>query len=86
MHVITAVITAQGDHMNTASEETGTAQAASEKPKAGKKANVGQKRAHVAPAKAKSGKKATPAKRSAKASKKAPGDGVVRGDHRNHKA
>jgi hypothetical protein len=35
--------------MITATEETGTAQAATDKPKANKKASVGQKRAHVAP-------------------------------------
>jgi hypothetical protein len=57
--------------MNTATEETGTAQAAAEKPKATKKASVGQKRAHVAPAKGKAAKKARPAKKTPKAAKEA---------------
>ena len=56
--------------MNTAIEETGTAQAA-EKPKAGKKASAGQKRAHVGPAKGKAAKKASPTKKAPKATKKA---------------
>ena len=53
--------------MNTAIEETGTAQAA-EKPKASKKGSVGQKRAHVGPAK---GKAAKTTKKAPKAAKKA---------------
>ena len=57
--------------MNAAVEETGTAQAATEKPKAGEKASVGQKRAHVAPAKDKSAKKAKVPKKAPKAAKKA---------------
>src|SRR5450631_4280405 len=62
--------------MNTAiEEETGTAQTAIEKPKAAKKASVGQKRAHVAPAKAKAAKKGGGAKKAPKAAKKA---GVAR--------
>lgn len=56
--------------MNTAIEET-TAQAAAEKPKATKKASVGQKRAHVAPKKGKAAKKATASKKVPKAAKKA---------------
>ena len=56
--------------MNTAIEET-TAQAAAEKPKGGKKASVGQKRAHVAPAKGKVGNKAKTNKKAPKAAKKA---------------
>jgi hypothetical protein len=55
--------------MNTAIEETGTAQAA-EKPKAGKKASAGQKRAHVGPAKGKAAKKAKATKKAPKAAKK----------------
>ena len=54
--------------MNTAIEETGTAQAAAEKPKASKKGSVGQKRAHVGPAK---GKAAKTTKKAPKAAKKA---------------
>jgi Protein of unknown function (DUF3489) len=56
--------------MNTAIEETGTVQAA-EKPKASKKAAVGQKGAHVAAKKAKAGKKGAGAKKAPKAAKKA---------------
>jgi hypothetical protein len=62
IHVI-AETPPQGDHMNTAIEETVQA-AGTEKPKASKKARVGAQRAHVAP---KKGKK-TP-----KAAKKAAG-------------
>ena len=57
--------------MNTAIEET--AQAAAEKPKGTKKASVGQKRAHVAPAKGKAAKKAKAPKKAHKAAKKADG-------------
>jgi Protein of unknown function (DUF3489) len=70
--VVTAVITAKGDHMTTAIEET-TAQTAAYKPKTGKKASVGQKRAHVAPAKGKVAKKAKAANKAPKAAKKAGG-------------
>jgi integrase len=55
--------------MTTITEET-TSQATAEKPKAGKKASAGQKRAHVAPKKGKSAKKASPAKKTPKAAKK----------------
>jgi hypothetical protein len=68
--VLTAAITAKGDHMNTAIEETGTAQAA-QKPKATKRARVGAPGAHVAPKKGKAAKKASPAKKAPKAAKKA---------------
>ena len=57
--------------MNTAIEETGTAQVAVEKPKASKKGSVGQKRAHVGPAKGKAAKKAKAPKKASKAAKKA---------------
>jgi len=70
IHVVTAAITAKGDHMNTAIEETGTAQAA-EKPKAKKKAGVGAHGAHVASKKGRAAKKASPAKKAPKATKKA---------------
>ena len=56
--------------MNTAIEETGTAQAA-EKPKASKKASARQKRAHVGPAKGKAAKKPKVPKKAPKAAKKA---------------
>jgi len=57
--------------MNTAIEETGAAQAADEKPKAGKKASVGQKRAHVAPTKPKVAKKAKASNNAPKGAKNA---------------
>jgi hypothetical protein len=57
--------------MNTAIEETGAAQAATEKPKRSKKGSVGQKRAHVGAAKGKAAKKASPTKKAPKATKKA---------------
>jgi len=57
--------------MNTAVEETGTAQAATGKPKATKKARVGAQGAHVAPKKGKAARKAGPAKKAPKAAKEA---------------
>jgi len=60
--------------MTTITEEA-TAQAAAEKPKASKKASVGQKRAHVAAKKGKVAPKARAAKKAPKAPKKA---GVAR--------
>jgi hypothetical protein len=74
MNVVTAVITARGENMTT-TEETGNtdATAASELPKARKKARAGARRAPVAPKKAKSGKKATQAKKAPKGPKKATG-------------
>ena len=50
-------------------EETAAAQATAEKPKAAKKASVGQKRAHVAPKKGRAAKNASPAKKAPKAVK-----------------
>jgi hypothetical protein len=64
---VIAVITAEGDHMNTATEETD----ASEKPKATKKPRVGAQGAHVAPKKGKAAKKASSAKKTSKAAKDA---------------
>jgi Protein of unknown function (DUF3489) len=67
IHVVTAVITAEGEFKMSTSitEETGTAPAtaAGEKAKATKKAAAGARRAKVAPAKPKAGKKATPKKK-----------------------
>jgi len=75
IHVVNAVITAEGEFNMTTSitEETGSAQAeaASEKPKAPKKARVAPQGAHVAKGKRKSAKKATSAKKSPKGAKKA---------------
>jgi hypothetical protein len=65
IHVVTAAITAKGDHMNTAIEEATTA----EKPRATKKANVRAQSGHVAPKKGKAAKKASPAKKAPKAAK-----------------
>ena len=70
IHVVTAVITAERENMNTSiAEETGTtqAQAAGEKPKTTKKARVAPQGAHVAKKKGKPAKKATPAKKAPKA-------------------
>jgi hypothetical protein len=75
IHVVSAMITAKGDHLNTVTEETGTAQAAADKPKAGKKARVARHRAHVAPKKGNAAKKGSPAKKAPKAQKEA---GVAR--------
>ena len=52
-------------------EVTETSRTTSEEPKAKKKAPVGAQRAHVAPAKGKSGKKASPPKKAPKGHKKA---------------
>jgi uncharacterized protein DUF3489 len=71
---VTAVITAEGENMNTSTtEETATspAQATEGQPKATKNARVAQLGAHVAKKKGKSGKKATPAKKAPKGAKKA---------------
>jgi hypothetical protein len=68
---VIAVTTAKGQTMITANAGETQSQAAGEQPKATKKARAGAQRAHVAPAKAKSGKKATPAKKTAPAPKKA---------------
>jgi hypothetical protein len=76
IHVVTAVITAERENMNTSiAEETGTAQAqaAGEKPKATKKARVEPQGAHVAKKKGKSGKKASPAKKAPKTAAKPKG-------------
>jgi len=62
--------------MNTATEETATAQTTGVgRPKAGKKARVARQGAHVAPKKAKSAKKASPSKKAPKTQKEA---GVAR--------
>jgi uncharacterized protein DUF3489 len=77
IHIVTAVITAQGEHMTTSNtEDTGTAPATAtgDQPKPTKKARVAPRRAHVAPAKAKSAHKATkrkPGKRAPKGRQKA---------------
>ena len=55
--------------MNTTTEETGTAQAAAERPKSRKKPSVAQKRAHVTPKKAKGTKKARRVQKTPQAAK-----------------
>jgi hypothetical protein len=75
IHVVTAVITAQGETiMTSTTEQTERAAAdATAEPKATKNATGGKRRAHVATKKAKSGKKASPAKKAPKTAKKATG-------------
>jgi hypothetical protein len=76
IHVVTAVITAEGENMTTSiAEETGSAQATArgEKPKATKKAGVAPQGANVAKKKAKSAKKASPAKKAPKTATKPKG-------------
>jgi hypothetical protein len=70
IHVVDAVITAQGANMISITEqnENATASTAAE-PKATKAARVGKKGANVAPKKGKAGKKATPAKKAPKTRK-----------------
>jgi hypothetical protein len=74
IHVVMAVITAQGANMTTITEQTETASAgASTAPRATKKATAGARRADVAPKKPESGKKATSAKKAPKSARKATG-------------
>jgi hypothetical protein len=75
IHVLIAVITAEGEckMITSTTEENGKVQAPGpvEGPKPNKKARVGARRAHVAPTKGKAGKKATSAKKARKGAKKA---------------
>jgi hypothetical protein len=72
IHVVTPVITAEGDYMNTTTEDTGTCQAThAEKAKPGKTARVAPKRANVASKKAKPATKTKASKKPPKAAKKA---------------
>jgi hypothetical protein len=69
IHVVTAVITAEGENMTANTEQTETAQASvAAEPKA-KKATAGTRRAPVARQKGKSRKKASPAKKAPKTQK-----------------
>jgi hypothetical protein len=74
IHVVTAVITAEGEFNMTTSnaEETGTsaAPATSGKPRATKKARIAPQGAHVAKKKGRSAMKATPAKKAPKTADK----------------
>ena len=75
IHVLTAVITAKGEYMNTSTtEETGTTAATGtgEQPKPTKKARVAPRKPNVAPAKAKSAHKATKGKPGKRAAKQPP--------------
>jgi hypothetical protein len=73
MNVMIAVITAQGDTMNTAvSEENGAVQPTAT-PKSNQKAASSARRANVTPAKTKSSKKASADKKAPKAPTKASG-------------
>jgi hypothetical protein len=60
IHVVTAVITAEGDSKMTTltTDENGTTPATREKPKPNRKARVSERRAHVATVKGKPGSKA----------------------------
>jgi hypothetical protein len=70
MDVVTAVITAErGNRMTSNTEQETAATATAAQPKATKKARVGERARHVAPAKGKTGKKASPAKKATKAAK-----------------
>jgi len=73
IHVVIAVITAQGERKMTTSipEENGTAPATAtgDQPKPTKKPHVASRRAHVAPRKAKSAYKATKGKQGKRAPK-----------------
>jgi Protein of unknown function (DUF3489) len=73
MDVVTAVITAKGEHMISTAEETASmaAPAAEAQPKASEKASGAKKRADAAKTTGKSGKKATTAKKAPKGAKKA---------------
>jgi hypothetical protein len=74
IHVVTAVITAQGEIMTTITEEIETAPASTAaEPKATEKPRVAKRGAHVATKKAKSGKKPSPVKKAPKSAKKAAG-------------
>jgi hypothetical protein len=73
IHVVTAVTTAKGPIMTTSTEQTKTTQGTGDgqEPKATQKARAEERRAHVAPAKGKSGKKATAAKKTPTSAKNA---------------
>jgi hypothetical protein len=73
IHVVTAVITAEGENMTSIPQETGTApaKATGEAPKLNKKASRAPRRAAVAPTQTKAGKKASPTKKAPKGRTKA---------------
>jgi hypothetical protein len=72
IHVVTAVITAEGEFTMTTTEEQAMASlGAEQEPKAATKPNAAPRKPRVAPSKRRSRKKTTPVKKDAKAPKKA---------------
>ena len=72
IHVVTAVITAEGEFtMTTAEEQAMATSGAAQKPKATTKPNTAPRKPRVAPSKPRSRKKTTPAKNASKTPKKA---------------
>jgi hypothetical protein len=72
IHVVTAVITAEGEFTMTTTEEQATiTSGAAQEPKAATKPNPASRRPRVAPSEPRSRKKTTLAKKAAKAPKKA---------------
>jgi Protein of unknown function (DUF3489) len=68
IHVVTAVIAAEGEFtMTTTQEQATTTPGATQEPKTATKPNAAPRKPRVAPSKPKSGKKRTPAKKGAKA-------------------
>ena len=71
IHVVTAVITAEGElTMTTTEERAMTTSGAAQEPKAATKPNAAPRKPRVAPSKPRSRKKTTPSKKAAKAPKK----------------
>jgi hypothetical protein len=72
IHVVTAVIAAEGEFtMTTTQEQATTTLGVAQEPKAATTPNAAPRKPRVAPSKPKSGKKWTPAKKRAKAPKNA---------------
>jgi hypothetical protein len=72
IHVVTVVITAEGEFTMTTTEEHAiTASGTAQEPKAATKPNPAPRKPRVAPSKPRSRKKTTPAKKASKAPKKA---------------
>jgi hypothetical protein len=72
IHVVTAVITAEGEFTMTTTEENAiTRSGAAQEPKAATKPNAAPRKPRIAPSKPRSHKKTTPAKKASRAPKKA---------------
>ena len=71
IHVVTAVITAEGECTMTTEEQAMATSGVAPKPKAATKPNAAPRKPRVAPSKLKSPKKTTPPKKASKAPKKA---------------